>query len=124
VAEKAWRPFEERSQAVMQKRLLRLCSLPSQDGNGLLCRSEAASRNDRDGWYLGLQALKTWDMRDWLASTATPVRILLAEDDALLPSAALQAKIPGSQLVPGGHTSIYTHPQACYAKLKEFWHEL
>lgn len=127
VAQSDWFPFETRPEAVMKKRLLRLCLSSSPLEEAVLSRGllrELQQLLSHRVWHLGLQALQTWDVRDWLAQTDIPSRCFFAIDDALLPSKALQARLPGSRLIAGSHAFVYTHPFVCWQQLEEFWHEL
>jgi pimeloyl-ACP methyl ester carboxylesterase len=76
-------------------------------------------------WRLGLEALKTWDLRSWLAQTNIPTLTVFFMKDALLPSDSLQKKIRNSLLISdGGHAAIYSHPEECFHQLEGFWNEL
>lgn len=119
VSSEHWAPFLDFSQQEkMQQHLLRL------QGDRQTVRELKAHLIASQSWQWGLEMLASCNERNWLQQTTRPKRLVLAENDAMLPVAELALATDAVVLPAAGHACVYSHPEACFQVLQEFWHEL
>lgn len=77
----------------------------------------------------GLECLASWDFRDALKTVESPVQLILAENDHLVPASLadyayeLQPQLRIDVLAGLGHAPFISQPQQCQLVIEQFIHE-
>lgn len=113
-----WAPFLDFSQQTkMQQHLLRL------QGDRQTVREMKSHLIATQSWQWGLEMLANCDEREWLQQASLPKCLVLAENDAMLPVVELATATNAVILPDTGHACVYSHPEACFKVVQEFWYE-